>query len=64
MKKEYLDFLYDLRNKAQIEINKLVKEKGESIEAKRSWECTAELKIRRLQIYDINHAINKYLELY
>lgn len=32
MKKEYLDFLYDLRNKAQIEIDKLVKEKGESEE--------------------------------
>ena len=64
MKKEYLDFLYDLRNKAQIEIDKLVKEKGESIEATRSWECAAELRIRRLQIYDINRAINKYLELY
>ncbi len=64
MKKEYLDFLYDLRNKAQIEIDKLVKEKNEEIEAKRSWQAEAELKVRRLQIYDINNSINKYLELY
>ena len=64
MKKEYLDFLYDLRNKAQIEIDKLVKEKNEEIEATRSWQAEAELKIRRLQIYDINNSINKYLELY
>ena len=46
------------------EIDKLVKEKNEEIEAKRSWQAEAELKVRRLQIYDINNSINKYLELY
>lgn len=64
MKKEYLDFLYDLRNKAQIEIDKLVMEKRNPVTPERSIEIQAELKVRRLQIYDINHAINKYLELY
>jgi hypothetical protein len=64
MKKEYLDFLYDLRNKAQIEIDKLVMEKSNPVTSERSIEIQAELRIRRLQIYDINNSINKYLELY
>ena len=69
MKKEFLDFLYELRGKVQLDIDKLV-------ELSKQYKCRccenmssedevqAELRTRRSQIQSINDSIQKYLELH
>ena len=69
MKKEFLDFLYELRGKVQLDIDELVElseqDKCRCCENMSSEdEVQAELRTRRSQIQSINDSIQKYLELH
>ena len=65
MKKEFLDYLYELRGKIQLDIDRLVQIAKEpiSIEQKHC-DSDAELRTRRSQIGSVNETIEKYLQFH
>lgn len=66
MKKEFLDYLYNLKHKAQKEFDALIAKQHLPKDAKCK-DCICpiktELEAKRLHILDINNIIEKYIQL-
>lgn len=65
MKKEFIDYLYELRGLIQADIDRLVelnKQPKDGNYQRYSYEAQAELRTRRSQIGSINETIEKYFE--
>lgn len=61
MKKEFIDFMYELRSLIQSEIDRLY-DLTKQIETKETDVIQAELRTRRSQIQSLNKTIEKYFE--
>lgn len=61
MKKEFIDFMYELRSLIQSDIDRLY-ELTKQIETKETDVVQAELRTRRSQIQSLNKTIEKYFE--
>ena len=67
MKKEFIDYLYELRAFVQTDINRLVELGKVPKDAKCQGcgdEIQAELRTRRSQISSVNETIERYLEIH
>lgn len=63
MKKEFIDYMYELRASVQEDIDNLV-ELLKQIETVKTVEYEAELRTRRSQIQGVNRTIEKYFEIH
>jgi len=61
MKKEFIDFMYELRSLIQSDIDRLY-DLTKQIETKETDVIQAELRTRRSQIQSLNKTIEKYFE--
>ena len=64
MKKEFLDYLYELRGKIQGDIDRLVEISKQPRDGKADPDYDAELRTRRSQIFSTNETIEVYLKLH
>ena len=67
MKKEFLDYLYELRALIQADINRLIELNKHPIHAKCKdcgSEVMAELRTRRSQLSSLDETIGTYLKIY
>ena len=65
MKKEFIDYIYELRALVQCDIDRLVDElKSDNTDLTTRDEIGGELRTRRSQIFSINETITKYLEIH
>ena len=66
MKKEYLDYLYELRSSIQNEIKNLEYKYKQPSDDQCSWNdvLLAELRTRKSQLGSLDSCIEKYLEIY
>ena len=67
MKKEFVDYLYELRGLIQADIDRLVdisKQPREANHPEQGAAIDAELRTRRSQIQSINQTIEKYFEIH
>lgn len=66
MKKEFIDYLYELRWMIQSEINRLVELNNSTVRDAKCKDCgdeiRTELNMRRIQIQSVNQTIEKYFE--
>ena len=63
MKKEFIDYMYELRADVQTDIDRLVEIQKQPTDGQGNrLECEAELRTRRSQIQGINRTIKKYIE--
>lgn len=64
MKKEFLDYLYELRGKIQGDIDRLVEISKQPRDESADPDYDAELRTRRSQIFSTNETIDVYLKLH
>jgi hypothetical protein len=67
MKKEFIDFMYELRSSIQADIDRLFELRKQPKDAKCEGcgdEVMAELRTRRSQIGSLNDTIEKYFEIH
>ena len=64
MKKEFLDYLYELRGKIQGDIDRLVEISKQPRDESVDPDYDAELRTRRSQIFSTNETIEVYLKLH
>ena len=64
MKKEFLDYLYELRGRIQADIDRLVERQKQPIDTSSHNDYDCELRMRRGEIQSCNKTIERYLQLH